>query len=408
MPRDIREAPHSIKCVDKSKHQYETQAVDPVTDLMRPSHGQSFHKSNPGQSASDYIEPLEYNVLVVGETQSGKSTLIQYMKKYADPTEVSDSSTLGNGAHSKTMEVISTSITTDLPEYHVIKKGGDRLRYGVHGDVYDYEEFLERKDLELKKGSPRLDKKVQFNLIDTPGLNTTVGDDETHIQKIFDALIKAKKIHLLLITVSCGPVTRGFKDAIQACADMFPGLKGIIAFVHTHFCYDNLHPARTQASQAFDIRAQSLHKIMGRESFPHFKIDCHVHGQVTRDCITRSTIQRILELARFNHPVDMIHTTINKTPRMSVIDSILQDKFKAIYECMHMTLSVKDREQADFLKEIFYRETKVHKLEAQIKVLDEYLSHHDVAQLELLHEDRREMGYTEDGEWESGSIRYPE
>lgn len=401
----------SNEFVNEPTHQDEPQADDPVADLMGQSHGQSSNTSHPGQSISDYIEPPpEYNVLVLGETQSGKSTLIQYMKKYADPTEAIDSSAIGNSIHSHTMDVISTPITTDLPEYHVMKECGSKFNYGEHmtgEDACDYEDSLECNNLRLEKGHPRLGKKVRFNLIDTPGLNTSVGDDETHIQKIFDALIEAKTIHLLLITISCRPVTQEFKDAIRAYADVFPAFKGIIAFVHTSFCYKNLHPGRKQASQAVVLRTQSLHEIMGRESFPHFKIDCHVQKQATGDCITRNTIQKILELATLNHPVDMLHTTINKTPRMRVIDSILQDKVVAMYECMLKTLRFKDGEQADLLKGIYDRETEVHKLEAEIKALDVYLSHHDVGLLELVHEDRREKEYAEGGKGATDSIRYP-
>ncbi|KAF9322444.1 hypothetical protein BG006_002391, partial [Podila minutissima] len=405
------EASPNIKSVDERKHKDEPQSDNPVANPMGPHHGHSSNKSHPGQSTSDYIEPpSKYNVLVLGETQSGKSTLIQYMKKYADPTEAIDNSALGNSIHSHTMDVISTTITTDLPEYHVTKECGDKFNYREHmakkDDVCDYEESLECNNLRLEKGHPCLVKKVQFNFIDTPGLNTSVGDDETHIQKIFDALIEAKTIHLLLITISCRPVTQEFKDAIQTYADMFPGFKGIIAFVHTSFCYKNLHPGRKQASQAVFLRMQSLHEIMGRESFPHFKIDCHVQKQATHDCITWNTIQKILQLARFNYPVDMLHTTIKKTPRMRVIDSILQDKVVAMYECMLKTLRFKDEEQARLLEGIYDRETEVHELKAKIKALDEYLSHHDVELLELLHEDRRETEYAEGGERVTESIRY--
>ncbi|KAG0329638.1 hypothetical protein BG000_012023 [Podila horticola] len=358
------------------------------------------------------MEPApEYNVLVLGETQSGKSALIQYMRKYADSSQIVDNLALGNGVHSHTMEVISTAITTDLPEYYVTKNDGSKVNYGEHmtrDDEHDYEESLKLKDLKLEKGHSRLAKKLRFNLIDTPGLNTTKGADETHIQKIFDNLMEAKTINLVLITVSCGPVTRGLKDSIQAYADLFPGFKGIMAFVHTRFDYENLHPTRIQESQAIDLKTNSLHEIMGRTTFPHFKIDCNVlHSQVTRDCITLNTIQKILELAKFNRPVDMLHTTIHKSSRMRTIDNILRDKFEAIYDHMFMTLKLKDREQAELLAEIFRRETKVHNLEAQIRALDEYFAHHDVGLLELLHENRLEMEYAEGGEGVTGEIRYP-
>ncbi|KAG0023152.1 hypothetical protein BGZ82_010813 [Podila clonocystis] len=205
-----------------------------------------------------------------------------------------------------------------------------------------------------------LGESVKFNLIDTPGLNATAGDDESHVQKIFSGLNKAKTIHLLLITISSGPFTQGLKDAIKAYVDMFPGFNGIIAFVHTHFDYKNFHPARLQVSNAIDLRTQSLHGIMGRKSFPHFKIDCDVYNKKPiRDCITQNTIQKILELATFNRPVDMLQTVINKTRKMRDIDNILRDKFEAT-------------------------------LQAMVKALNEFLIRHGVNATEVLPRDQRQ------------------
>ncbi|KAG0076370.1 hypothetical protein BGZ93_001784 [Podila epicladia] len=352
----------------------------------------------------------EYNVLVLGETQSGKSTLIQYMRKYAEPTTVIDTAALGTGFLSHTQEVIRTKVFTDLPEYYVEeKKGVDRVNYGEFlniPDEYDYEDALNlRKGLETKKGAAQLPKKVKFNLIDTPGLNATQGDDEKHVQKIFRGLNEAKTIHLLLITISSGPFTQGLKDAIRAYVDMFPGFNGIIAFVHTHFDYKNFHPARAQVSHAIDLRTESLHEIMGRTTFPHFKIDCDVYNKKPiRDCITQNTIQKILELATFNQPVNMLQTVVNKTRKMRDIDNILKDKFEATSATIEKTLRFKVPEEGDLLAEIFHNETNVHKLEARIKVLIEFFVRHNVTLLEVLHEERRDDVIGQEG---NVTIRYP-
>ncbi|KAF9369181.1 hypothetical protein CPB97_003831, partial [Podila verticillata] len=168
----------------------------------------------------------EYNVVVLGETQSGKSTLIQYMRKYADRSVDIDTSALGTGVLSHTVEVKTETIATDLPEYYVTDKNGANIDYRTFMAMpveYDCEDALnERKGLETRMGTAHLEKKVKFNLIDTPGLNTTDGDDEKHVQRIFGSLVQAKTIHLLLITISSGPFTQGLKDAIKAYVDMFP------------------------------------------------------------------------------------------------------------------------------------------------------------------------------------------
>jgi len=357
--------------------------------------------------------PSEYNVLVLGETQSGKSTLIEYAKKYADPNVTIDTAALGTGFLSHTQDVKFNSIITDLPEYYVADKKDNKENYGEYvklGDEYDYEDKLNvRRGLTSKKGDAHLEKKVTFNLIDTPGLNATGGDDEAHVQKIFNGLIEAKTIHLLIITISSGPFTQGLQDAIRCYVDMFPDFNGIIAFVHTHFDYKNFHPARTQVSNAIDLRMDRLHTIMGRKTFPHFRIDCDIYNKKPiRECITQNTIQKILELATFNRPVDMFHTVINKTRKMRDIDNILRDKFEATSATIEKTLRFKVPEEGDLLTEIFRRETRIHKLDARIKVLCEYLLRHNVKVPEILYEERIDKDFETKGEDNSITIRYPE
>ncbi|KAG0336594.1 hypothetical protein BG004_007970 [Podila humilis] len=361
---------------------------------------------NESTLASDAPKMTTYNVLVLGETQSGKSTLIECMKKYADPTATIDFAAIGNGFVSHTEQIRYSTITTNLPECIVVRKGGEKVNYGEFrtdgGDEWDYEDKInQRKNMALEYENPRLnDGPAIFNLIDTPGLNATVeGDDEKHIQRIFNCLIEAKTIHLLIITISSGPFTQGLQDAIKTYVDMFPDFNGIIAFVHTHFDYKNFHPEQKRFLDVIDLRTASLNKIMKRSTFPHFKIDCDItNKKPIRESITQNTLQQILELATINNPIDMLHTVVNKTRKMRDIDNILRDKFEATTKTIENTLRFKIPEDGDMLSETYRRETIIHELDAKIKVLEEYFARHDIDRLEILHEDRRDMDYPKDNE----------
>ncbi|KAG0030391.1 hypothetical protein BGZ81_002729 [Podila clonocystis] len=389
------------------------QQDEPVTEQMRPLSGQTLCGSNP----FDQLLP-EYNILMLGETQSGKSTLIQYMRKYADPTATINQQALGDSVSSHTQEVSIQSITTGLPEYYIAGTNGEQVHcgnYNNHEDEHDYETSLNnRKNLQLKEGSSRLSKSVQFNLIDTPGLNTTKGNDEKHIRKVLENLIdlqsktKDKTFHLVIVTIASGPFTQGLEDAIRCYIEMFPDFNGIIAFVHTCFNYRNLHPACEQESHALKCRKASLHEIMGRTTFPHFKIDCDDHKLPIRDCITQNTIRKILELAVFNRPVDIRHTVINKTQKMRTIDNILQDKIEAVSRSVHKTLRYKDQDQADLLTETYNYETEIHRLTARIGELEEFVRRHDVNDPELLYEKRHDMDYEANSKGKNISLHYPE
>jgi len=336
---------------------------------------------------------------------------------YADPIAVIDTTVLGTGVLSHTLDIQSTSITTNLPEHYVTDKNQGIVNCGVtDGDdmrVRDksvYEGLLKNSDLTLEKGRSRLTNPVKFNLIDTPGLNATEGADDKHLNKIYDSLIQAEKIHLILITISSGPITQGLKEAIEVYVDMFPDFNGIIAFVHTHFDYKNFHPERPQATEAINCKSEKLGRIMGRSTFPQFKIDCDVHNKKSRkpirECITQNTIQKILELAIFNRSVNIYEMAIHKTMKMRTVDTLLKDKFDAICSSVTNTLQVKDQEEGDLLSEIFRHETRVHTLEANIQEAEEFLRRHNVDCQVLLHEERRNMDCH--GQEEMVSIRYPQ
>ncbi|KAF9277462.1 hypothetical protein BGZ74_003326, partial [Mortierella antarctica] len=355
----------------------------------------------------------EYNVLVLGETQSGKSTLIQCMRKYANPDIEVNTKALGTGFLSRTMEVKTEIIATNLPEHKVVDGNGaniDCRKFLRTPDENDYEDLLNmRKDLEMKKGNPRLPKPVQFNLIDTPGLNATGGDDEKHVQQIFDGLIKAKTIHLLLITISSGLFSQGLKDTIKAYVDMFPDFNGIIAFVHTHFDYKNFHPMHTQESRALDLKMESLHKTLGRTTFPHFKIDCNIRNKrPIRESITQNTIQKILELATFNRPMDMLLTVVNKTRKMRDIDNCLRPQFERAIAKTEQTQWLEDPREGELLAEVFRCETRIHELDAKVRVLDEFIVCHDVDQPEVLYEARLDMENEAGGQGQTVTVQYQE
>jgi GTPase SAR1 family protein len=286
-----------------------------------------------------------YNVLILGETQAGKSTFVQATCHYADPTYTAEKELIGNGFASCTSEVMVYPVITDLPLCQVVKSGDREVSYqpdgrdtlgttlvegppveytpyltaqdggilsrpaerhsplasyndgGVstspadYGDSVDeYEDVLNnRHDYALKRHRP-LNERIFFNLFDTPGLNDTQGKDEIHVANIFDKIKKAGDIHLVVVMVAQGPFSPGLKAAIQCYLDIFPKFNEIMAFVHTKIDYKDLHPKRTKFQTESNQKLKVIHEIMGRDTFPHFWIDC--------DLETRKTIRHVLPKTR--------------------------------------------------------------------------------------------------------------
>lgn len=371
--------------------------------LSKALDGLRLKPATSGRSKPEQV----YNVLVIGETQAGKSTLIQHMRKYADPGIEIDQKQIDLGFVSKTQEVKISSIETDLPEY-AVKDNCMRVEYGYYEKELDenkYGESINNSKGRVVKVGHRLDKDYTFNLIDTPGLNAKDGTHEAHVEKIFKVLSDVKNIHLILVVVSSvGPITDGFKDALKAYADILPDLSGIIAVVHTKYDYMFLHPHYQTAADNVKRRMDAVHENMKRVNLPYFKIDCEVFDRKPiRDRITWNTIQNILELAVFNRPINMGQTVVHKTKKMRDIDNVLKVKFEATSRAIEDTLSISNKELAD----VYRLQTTVHELEGKMRVLQKFIDRHHVSAFDVLHEVRLDMDY-ENGDLRMKSIEFPE
>ncbi|KAF8976247.1 hypothetical protein BGZ52_008165, partial [Haplosporangium bisporale] len=346
-----------------------------------------------------------FNVILIGETQTGKSTFVEAIRKYSDQNHTIDKTKIGKGTVSFTKEVTCTRVETDLPSYNIIEKP-KRVPVGaypppseaINTDALmdeeksweDYEDRINRHiDLELVQGTPHLGTRCQFHLFDTPGLNDTNGEDEVHVNTIFQTLKSLDKIHLVLIMVGPNPFTSGFKTALKCYMDVFPEFQGVIAFVHTKVNYTDLHPQRKSFHSMFGEKRNLLHKIMGRSDCQHFVIDCDFESSKhIRTSITFNTIRRILSLAPYNEPVTINKDFLHKTPKMMDIDRIIISRYSAMIDAIVKTLSTKNNHQGSILQQVYELKTKLNTLRAEKRDGEEFIEEHNTEKLVMIHEDR--------------------
>ncbi|KAF9111120.1 hypothetical protein BGX27_005379 [Mortierella sp. AM989] len=354
-----------------------------------------------------------FNILLLGETQSGKSTFIEGVQKFANENYVINESAIGGRNLSHTSEVHCSPVYTDIPVYEVVEDRGPpdagvRKRYNASSTVErvnygqfmfecnqeDFEDQLNRrKNIHIRRrvtgkeeGKP---DRVLFNLFDTPGLNDTNSRDETQVAKIFKAIWDAGDIHLVIITVGKGQFSPALRKAIETYVKLFPEFNGIMAFLHTSIDYTELHPQKHLLRSHLDEKSKILSEIMGRSSFPHFLIDCDLDTRKPiQRCITQNTIRKILKLAQFNRPVSIPRTTMTKTLVMSETDKLVIDKYQSFSKTVEETLRFKDKEQGDILAEIYRMETEIGIIESKMKAAEEFLLKHNVDDLDVLAEKR--------------------
>ncbi|KAF9088599.1 hypothetical protein BGX27_002674 [Mortierella sp. AM989] len=345
-------------------------------------------------------ERIACNVLLIGETQAGKSTFVEAIRQYTDPNHTIDKTKIGKGTVSFTKEVSCTRVNTDLPSYNVIEKPKDDpssskvintdALMDEETDWEDYEERINgRKGLTLERVTLNSGTLYQFDLFDTPGLNDTNGEDEVHINTIFQALKRLDKIDLVLVMVGPNPFTPGFRTALKCYIDVFPEFQGVIAFVHTKVDYIDLHPQRKNFHGKFEEKKGLLHGIMGRSNCQHFVIDCDFEStKPIRTSITLNTIRRILSLAPYNEPVTINKHSLHKTPKMMDMDRIIVNKYSAMIKAIVVTLSTKDVSQGKILQKVYELKTKLNTLQAEKRDGEEFIAEYDTQELVMIHEGR--------------------
>ncbi|KAF9331134.1 hypothetical protein BG006_005993 [Podila minutissima] len=277
------------------------------------------------------------NVILIGETQAGKSTFVEAIRKYPNSDHTIDKTKIGTGTMSFTKEVTRTRVTTSLLSYNVIEEPG-RVPIGAYPpppkaintdalvdeeeNWQDYEERINKRNgLTLEQVPPHPRILYQFDLFDTPGLNDTNGEDEVHINTIFQALKCLDKIHLVLVMVGPNPFTSGFKTALKCYMDVFPEFQGVIAFVH-------------------------------------------------------------------NKPVIINKLSLHKTPKMIAMDRIIVNKYSAMIEAIVMTLSTKNVLQGSILQQVYERKTKLNTLRAEKRDGEDFIAEYDTDKLVMIYESR--------------------
>ncbi|KAG0028401.1 hypothetical protein BGZ81_004774 [Podila clonocystis] len=333
-----------------------------------------------------------YNVLFLGESQSGKSTLIEFLKCYADPEYTISRLNLGDGIFPCTKNVLRSTIRTNLPTNFVTDKAGDRVDYGkfLENDQEDYEDELnERKAYQMLR-EKSTSEMVTFNLYDTPGLNDFFDDENIAI--IFKALEKEKvpSINLVVITVANNPFTEGLQNTLKAYVNLLPDLNGNIVFLHTRIDYSKVHPEDKVFSASLAERQRILHDIMGRDTVPHILIDNDIDSKRTiRNCITLNKLRELLSMAKLNLPVPVLTMTMNKTMKMQMVDNILKDKFETIIAEREATFGVKDQTQKAAPPNIGNLKAKIVKYEQALQDIERDQSFHARDKLFLIHEERQ-------------------
>ncbi|KAF9206595.1 hypothetical protein BGZ59_011601, partial [Podila verticillata] len=282
-----------------------------------------------------------YSVLVLGKTQSGKSSFVQHIKKYADPAYIVDQSLLGIGNTSCTDSVQQIFVHSDLPAYEVldIANGSTFNPQKLNSIIQCQDRYIDlingretKYKLRMATQNPARPRSefVEFRFLDTPGINDTQHRDDVFARNIIEEVIATRSFNLILITVSVkSALSMEYGFALEYYAKVLQGLHSNIVFLYTHVDYADCHHTNTHHHSSLVTRHNAFSSIFkdlrylpkeksvngtDTEDLRHYRrfmIDFNTKRRPIIQCLIRNTLRDILQLAVTSSPVELDTSSSN-------------------------------------------------------------------------------------------------
>ncbi|KAG0023907.1 hypothetical protein BGZ82_010620 [Podila clonocystis] len=281
----------------------------------------------------------------MGKTQAGKSTLIEYIKNYVNPSYAIDKSLLGDGNLSKAESTRPFYVESNLPVYEVYRKDtGEVIDLedlpSKFEDEEDYRDilFLRERDVGLRQAPQdrrNLVDNIEFRLLDSLGLENARENDSDHAAMIINKLIHIQTFNLIVITESYkNLLTQEQQLELEYFANVFKGLHSRIMFLHTHVDYTNIHPTNSTLHRNVRMKNKALSKLFRRhdnevpfdennfEEYPSLTIDLVSKKRPVINCLIQHTIRKILQMA--TRPAVIFDNSIHNIERIRAIPYPIQ------------------------------------------------------------------------------------
>ncbi|KAG0237708.1 hypothetical protein BGW42_000114 [Actinomortierella wolfii] len=313
-----------------------------------------------------------YNVLILGPSQSGKSTFVENLKKYINPEYTMRETGGGNCSH--TTELTPTTVTTSLPPYGFFDEYDREIELSKITKRNVYHRHID--DDIYRSTRPVFDsnsRNYTFNILDTPGLNdTTQGNDIANIANIFTRLQELDITHFNLVIVTDShhvPMYVSQKQAFETYFKLFDDMKSRIVVVHTHVDdMKRFHSMDKRLDQKLNERAWFFAKLTGK-SVPTVRIDCDPENTAAvQVAIRMNTIRDILKMALVHAPVVFQRTAVSMLPVMVSSAEIVHKKYQEKKDLTRASIALGRRQELT---------VRIAGINQEIMGLEEKIERHD-------------------------------
>ncbi|KAF5581821.1 hypothetical protein FPCIR_9929 [Fusarium pseudocircinatum] len=225
------------------------------------------------KSANEKLLAVELpsNILILGETVNGKSTLIRQLGVYTG--NKNPDVEIGHGNLSCTKEFGRYPLSTQLCSFYLEDPySGQPLKKTSYSDLVD---FTDEDAIVVANKSDEHGKVFKFELIDTPGLDDSDGNDMEIMAEIISRVSELPHLNAVIYVRSMnkpfGSSFTRFYEYIQRCMPMISN--GLIV-VHTGYTVDRVDRALSEKIDLAKQRRESFQKATkGKMSLAHFFMD---------------------------------------------------------------------------------------------------------------------------------------
>ncbi|KLU91322.1 hypothetical protein MAPG_09843 [Magnaporthiopsis poae ATCC 64411] len=274
--------------------------------------------SGPAAPASTPHADKPINVLILGETANGKSTLIRRLGTYSG-NEAPDV-VIGNGNESCTKTVASHPVSTRLHSYSLIDTLGEPLKCSTYDDLLD----LTWEDASQAQGMPDENGKTfQFDFFDTPGLDDSGGNDVAIMADIIRNITALPHLNAIIYVRSMDqPFGRAFRtwyDYLERCMPML--CRGMIV-VHSRCTTNQVADFMSRRVNLMEDRRKAFEAATGGHNRnAHFFMDNEPDPYSPFSVVqSLNACYQLLKLLSKQRPLDISNIQLFKSPNMNRLD----------------------------------------------------------------------------------------
>lgn len=341
------------------------------------------------------------NVLIIGPTQNGKSTLINRIRSLADHGDT-ESARVGNGMISVTTRCSVYDLHVPITKYKLvdINNSTDVNIPDDEGELFEEDGIWDNKDMVVQPiddNAPRL----HIRLIDTPGLDDSRGRDKD-MQNIWTVLKFLTTISesenpwdkyistILFVCNANKAFSSDFQEIFKYYKQCMPNLFGSLAVINTHFTvskwrekYTRWIPKQlskgrnTAKDDVIQARRASFLDTLGINP-QHFFIDSQPRVRLPfEEAVSRNDLNQIITFLSFKDPMPITHMRLVKRDPWMAVDSQLVSYLNTIKNEWQREYKSRSDAASDNVRLRDISRTRVNNWQTELKECEEKLEIYD-------------------------------